>query len=92
MQETTETGTDKNKPQNAKPAKGEKAPVPDKAKAGPGGKSRKQKRAYMYVGPNAPGGKLFSGNCYKDGLPEHYNEYFGKPTCPCPLRTGKNAG
>ena len=38
----------------------------------------KQKCAFMYVGPNVPGGRLFTGSLYRDALPKHLDEDFEK--------------
>ena len=44
-----------------------------KAKPGP----RNKKQAFMYLGPNIPGGILFRGSVYKE-LPEHLDGVFKK--------------
>lgn len=36
-----------------------------------------KKQAYMYLGPNVPGGVLFTGGVYKE-LPEHLGKVFEK--------------
>lgn len=38
----------------------------------------KQKSAFMYVGPNIPGGKLFTGSLFRDSIPKHLDDDFKK--------------
>jgi len=50
----------------------------DKRAAANRGKEAKapvKKQAYMYLGPNLPGGILFTGSVYKE-YPEHLNDVF----------------
>lgn len=58
------------------------AKIPKKtADSGKFGKRRKRasqkKQAFMYLGPNLPGGILFTGSIYKE-LPEHLKGVFEK--------------
>lgn len=39
---------------------------------------KKKKKVFMYLGPNLPGGILFSGSSYKDTIPEHLAEVLEK--------------
>lgn len=38
----------------------------------------KAKKAYIYCGPNLPGGILFNGNLFKGEIPKHLKETFKK--------------
>lgn len=83
MNEVVDTAATIDKPTSTKQARHGKQPKPTKEeKAGSGKRppiqACKQKCAYMYVGPNAPMEGLFSGNTYKDCLPEYYKEKFAK--------------
>lgn len=33
-------------------------------------------RSYVYLGPNIPGGMLWTGNIFKNEYPKHLNELF----------------
>ena len=83
MNEAVDTTATTDKPTNTKHGKHGKPPKPAKNEKTAGGKRQpaqvcKQKCALMYVGPNAPMEGLFSGNTYRDCLPEYYNEKFAR--------------
>jgi hypothetical protein len=44
----------------------------------PPAKEATKKQAYMYLGPNIPGGILFNGAILKNELPAHLNDVFAK--------------
>ena len=50
-------------------------PEPAVTEAGASGKT---KAAFMYLGPNIPGGRLFNGALFRYEIPEHLNGLFEK--------------
>ena len=75
-----ESGTD-NKTKTPKPpkatGKGKKGAAAKEKTRKPAQKAQ-QKCAYMYVGPNIPGGRMFTGSLYRDNLPKHLDDLFNK--------------
>ena len=78
MQETVDTtGSETMQPENPKP-QGDKRPGRGrKGKAALEKRPQGPKQAYMYLGPNIPGGLMFKGSVYKE-IPEHLKDTFEK--------------